>query len=455
MISFQKTTTPSAILVSVAFVTLLSQPNAFAQPPIPEKMPFYPQAGMIHEDLFIFNYFDVGGTTDYNCTNFVIPGHRGVDTELPSFAEQLVGVPIFAAFDGTVAFARDGQPDMNTPITGVLGQANQVILNHPGNRSTLYLHMKNGSVAVSNGQTVVQGQQIGLVGSSGLSTAPHLHFAYQPDNISRVNTAIFAGPCQTAVESLWEVQPAFPSGPILNDFAIMDQDFDETAWLGFPYSFERGGNFVQGSGREVSLFYLYTNFPDSASVRFRFKRPNGTLQLEDTLVVSGGTELRGWSQLQFTQAQLTFSLDLLELGDWTCEMAVNGTTLLIAPFEVVATAPERVNRAPNPIGAEFLNADSTPGQVFVAHVTHANRLLDDPDYDVMRYNYVWKVNGVTVRDITSAALTDALRKDLAVDGDELCCTITASDGTLSAPAAATACTTVLAVTSAQHWLPYH
>jgi murein DD-endopeptidase MepM/ murein hydrolase activator NlpD len=73
------------------------------------------------------------------------------------------GAPIFAATDGAVAYAgRKG------------GYGNFVQLNHGGNLATGYGHMSR--IAVRPGQRVRQGQIIGYVGSTGLSTGPHLHY---------------------------------------------------------------------------------------------------------------------------------------------------------------------------------------------------------------------------------------------------------------------------------------
>ncbi|MGE0179683.1 MAG: M23 family metallopeptidase [Sphingomonas sp.] len=83
--------------------------------------------------------------------------HRGLDMGAPS------GTPIVAAIDGTVA--RAGWAG---------GYGNQVRLSHNGGLGTSYSHMSR--IAVAPGARVRQGQVIGYVGSTGLSTGPHLHY---------------------------------------------------------------------------------------------------------------------------------------------------------------------------------------------------------------------------------------------------------------------------------------
>jgi murein DD-endopeptidase MepM/ murein hydrolase activator NlpD len=51
-----------------------------------------------------------------------------------------------------------------------------VIIDHGGGISTLYLHIKSGGILVREGQKVNAGDIIARVGSTGLSTGPHLHF---------------------------------------------------------------------------------------------------------------------------------------------------------------------------------------------------------------------------------------------------------------------------------------
>ncbi|HEY2106065.1 MAG TPA: M23 family metallopeptidase [Candidatus Binataceae bacterium] len=94
---------------------------------------------------------------------------------------KIYGAKIFAAARATVAFAVDGLPDQvpgkfpeNLPLEQADG--NHVILDLGNGNYALYAHMKPGSVKVHAGQQVTPGQVLGLVGNSGNTIAPHLHF---------------------------------------------------------------------------------------------------------------------------------------------------------------------------------------------------------------------------------------------------------------------------------------
>lgn len=83
--------------------------------------------------------------------------HTGIDMACP------MGTPIKAAMAGKVAY---------TGVSNVFG--NYVILTHADGYQTLYGHMSK--IIAKKGETVSQGTKIGLVGSTGYSTGPHLHF---------------------------------------------------------------------------------------------------------------------------------------------------------------------------------------------------------------------------------------------------------------------------------------
>jgi murein DD-endopeptidase MepM/ murein hydrolase activator NlpD len=85
--------------------------------------------------------------------------HKGVDWAAP------IGTPIRAAFDGEIVFQGDG---------GDYG--NLVRIAHSDGRETRYAHMSRFAIPVGAGTTVKAGDLIGYIGTSGLSTGPHLHF---------------------------------------------------------------------------------------------------------------------------------------------------------------------------------------------------------------------------------------------------------------------------------------
>ena len=89
------------------------------------------------------------------------------------------GQPVFAVADGTVIIAQ--------ALTTSYG--NYVLIRHNNGLYTLYAHGQSGSIRVSEGDRVVQGQQIMNVGSTGNSSGPHLHFEVRTSSSysSRVN----------------------------------------------------------------------------------------------------------------------------------------------------------------------------------------------------------------------------------------------------------------------------
>lgn len=86
----------------------------------------------------------------------------------------------FAASTGTPIYASDGGTVTKAAMTS--GYGNCVVINHGSGRVTLYGHCSK--ILVSSGDKVYQGQEIALVGSTGRSTGPHLHFEIQLNGTS-------------------------------------------------------------------------------------------------------------------------------------------------------------------------------------------------------------------------------------------------------------------------------
>jgi hypothetical protein len=119
------------------------------------------------------------------------PPKEGV--EKPNSMDPGYGAEIIAIADGRVASCFDGVPD--NPAVGVelptekikeiidtnnsslpAGAGNHVVLQHDSGEYSFYAHMIPGSLRVKQGEEVKQGQVLGLVGNSGNSDGPHLHF---------------------------------------------------------------------------------------------------------------------------------------------------------------------------------------------------------------------------------------------------------------------------------------
>ena len=90
--------------------------------------------------------------------------HTGIDLAAPE------GTPIAAAYGGTVK---------DTGYTS--GRGNYVLLEHSENMQTLYCHLLQ--IDVEPGDQVQAADTIGLVGTTGMSTGPHLHFELRVDGI--------------------------------------------------------------------------------------------------------------------------------------------------------------------------------------------------------------------------------------------------------------------------------
>lgn len=88
------------------------------------------------------------------------------------------GKEVLAPLDGTVVSVEnnleDNTPGVTTNTEQLLG--NHVIIQHKNNEYSVIAHLQKGSVTVNVGDTVNTGDVLGLVGNSGNSSEPHIHF---------------------------------------------------------------------------------------------------------------------------------------------------------------------------------------------------------------------------------------------------------------------------------------
>lgn len=158
--------------------------------------PLGPNPGIGMDYHGISNFVDLNlaypnQVRDYTCAarsydNAAGYNHRGIDYFIWPFPWHLMdtgAVDVLAAAPGTLIEKRDGAFDRQCSWDNAPDNANYVIILHSDGTIARYLHLKQGSVTnLPIGTTIAAGQALGKVGSSGISTGPHLHFEVRATN---------------------------------------------------------------------------------------------------------------------------------------------------------------------------------------------------------------------------------------------------------------------------------
>ncbi|NYZ18009.1 M23 family metallopeptidase [Azospirillum sp. RWY-5-1] len=168
------------------------------------------------------------GIRDYACGTMTggENDYPGTSIAIRDMAAMRKGVAVRAAAAGTVLRTREGVPD-----TGVYGPesraelsakgcGNAVVLGHGEGWTTVYCHLREGSLRVQPGQAVRAGEPIAQVGLSGLTELPHLHFQVRHndkpvDPFTGEGRA--PGSCAAGDTPLWrtDVLAALPYRPVV------------------------------------------------------------------------------------------------------------------------------------------------------------------------------------------------------------------------------------------------
>jgi murein DD-endopeptidase MepM/ murein hydrolase activator NlpD len=202
--------------------------------------------------------------------------HNGIDIALANFRAQDDGVSVLAAAAGTVVDVRDGRFDRETALQ-FADVGNYVFIDHGNGWVSQYYHLRRDSILVSVGQAVVAGQPLGLVGSSGNSAGPHLHFEVQ-HNKSPVD--LFAAPA-----SYWLATPPYVYDPVLPhtliDSGVTNDVYDGVhTFLGPPleHFLEKPSDIaVFAPGAEVYAYATFASVRAGDTWKAQLYRPNGTL----------------------------------------------------------------------------------------------------------------------------------------------------------------------------------
>jgi|SRR5690554_596002 len=165
------------------------------------------------------------GTRSYDLVNY---NHMGTDIFTWPFGWYKMDnsqVEIVAAADGIIIAKFDGNDDRSCGLNG--GQWNAVYLSHSDGSKSWYGHMKKNSLTTKNiGETVTAGEYLGVVGSSGNSTGPHLHFEVYDSQNNLIDPWVGPGNPTTG-SSWWEEQKSY-FDPKINKVAT------HSNWPEFP-----------------------------------------------------------------------------------------------------------------------------------------------------------------------------------------------------------------------------
>lgn len=159
----------------------------------------------------ISNFVDLGAggaLQDWSCGQRTYEGHNGNDYFLAPYGWRTMDaeeVEIRAVAAGTIVDKDDGNFDR---VCSPVGNppANYVTVMQDDGLLAMYWHMKSGSVtAKAVGARVGMGEVLGLVGSSGFSTGPHLHLEFHDPTSGGGTVDAYTGACG-ATSTLWRHQ---------------------------------------------------------------------------------------------------------------------------------------------------------------------------------------------------------------------------------------------------------
>ncbi|MCU0542307.1 MAG: M23 family metallopeptidase [Oscillatoriaceae cyanobacterium Prado104] len=226
------------------------QANAIAQRLVQQAAPKpnNPQFGQpidctLGKDCFVMLYFDRDpgpAAVDFGCGRQTYNGHDGTDFAIPDEKIMAQGVPVIASAAGKVLRARDGVADRrlqtSTDKANIEGIecGNGMVIDHGNGWEAQYCHLRKGSLVVKPGMQVAKGTKLGLVGTSGMTSFPHVHvtFRYQGKAVDPfVGTDAKSG-CNTARNPIWDKPIDYIStGLIRAGFAPKPPDI-EAVWQG-------------------------------------------------------------------------------------------------------------------------------------------------------------------------------------------------------------------------------
>ncbi len=322
----------------------LLSPPAAAPAAASLSWPLAPGAGLTDPGYHgVSNFVDLnpafpGQIRDYQCgarSYDTADGynHAGIDYFTWPFGwlkMDLSMVQIVAAAPGVILDKDDGNDDRSCAMSGAAWNA--VYVRHADGSVIWYGHMKKGSLTAKPvGSPVAAGEFLGIVGSSGNSTGPHLHF--EVHNPSGQVVEPHSGSCQAAA-SLWQAQrPYYDSAinALLTHSAapVLPSCLTETP----------NANDVFAPGARAYFAAYYRDQLAGQVTEYAVRRPDGT-------VFTSWTSSSAQAHYAASYWYWWFDLPAGPVGTWTFEARYQGTAHT-HPFALGSFGPVVSQIVPN------------------------------------------------------------------------------------------------------------
>ncbi len=300
---------------------------------------------------------------DFNCGTNTYDGHKGTDIAIfpfPFYKMDNLLVEVIAGAPGTIVDKSDGNFDRNCASNSLT--ANYVVIQQADGSYALYWHMKSGSITTKAiGQTVVAGEYLGIVGSSGSSSGPHLHFEVWSGSSSSTVNDPFYGNCNLLNNNSWWISQKPYTEPAVIKVSVNTTDIvlpgcpntetpNESNTFNIPFQ-------GQGLPAGYAKFYIFIrNETTGMTANCRILNPNGSTFSSWTYNSTSDNRAKtwGWSKVLPTNPG-TYTFEA------TYNSIVTSTTFDITTATNIASVKNQTGLSifPNPSNGK-INIDFDP-----------------------------------------------------------------------------------------------
>jgi murein DD-endopeptidase MepM/ murein hydrolase activator NlpD len=330
------------VILFCSFLDCFAQPYSSLNSNNFEQL-LWPVGNQLNEGVFLLMLVDhdqaSGIINDYNCNDqYVYDGHTGTDISAYNFHAMDWGIPIYAANDGVVTFLRDDQFDRNY-WPPYIGQPNGIIVRHSDGSNSQYWHLRKNSATITVGDSVRKGDIIAMMGSSGSTPIPHLHFELRKNvNGSLLVTDPFIGNCNPD-GGLWEENHEYPGS---TQFRLLDagifnktdlQGSENNNYFGELYLKDRPTQPTQYGINESKLgLWIQSQIKPGTNYKIVIKKTNGDIFVDQnkTATTKKGVQ---WHVFYWNFSSQVSTSDY---GLWTAEIIQDGQNIKNINFNVGA-----------------------------------------------------------------------------------------------------------------------